>query len=205
MRWRRIPRAATLQEDAAALERTPRRIAASLPEVFAALKQGVTGEWPDALTDLRDCGFFVAEGTDKSLRAKFLHQSQHRTDMLHLVVLPTEACNFDCTYCYQTFPRGKMTREVIAGLQHFVRDRARFLRTVSISWFGGEPLLAPEIIGELSASFLQSCAAHDVEYTADIATNGYHLTPERFLQLLHWRIRRFMVTLDGPAIVHGGR
>ncbi len=175
------------------------------PEVVAALKEGIIDQKSEVVEYLKTSGILVPEQVDELQRAKLLHQSQHRTDMMHLIVMPTEACNFGCTYCYQTFPRGKMTRPVINGLKQFVHDKARFLRSASISWFGGEPLLAPEIIKELSESFLESVAKYDADYTADIATNGYDLTEELFPQLVKWQISRFMVTIDGPAVIHDQR
>jgi uncharacterized protein len=73
---------------------------------------------------------------------------------MHLVLLPTEACNFRCTYCYETFPRGKMNPEIISGLKALVKEKATNLSNLNISWFGGEPLLALVVIEELSISFL---------------------------------------------------
>jgi sulfatase maturation enzyme AslB (radical SAM superfamily) len=37
-------------------------------------------------------------------------------DQLHLVVMPTEACNFRCTYCYEDFRYTRMEPEVVRGL-----------------------------------------------------------------------------------------
>ena len=33
-----------------------------------------------------------------------------RSNYLNLIILPTEACNFRCTYCYETFENKKMPR-----------------------------------------------------------------------------------------------
>ncbi len=172
------------------------------PEVLAALKDGIVAQGSSVTAHLLASGILVPAHVDEFMRAKLLYQSSHRTDLMHLIVMPTEACNFGCTYCYQTFPRGKMTPQTIAGLKQFVDHKARFLQSASISWFGGEPLLAPEIIEQLSDSFLQSFARYDVDYSADIATNGYYLTKEMLTKLVKWKITRYMVTLDGPAIVH---
>lgn len=110
-------------------------------EVLGLLKNADT--WPD--TDvkkaLEENGFLVGEQVDELKRAQFLHQSMHRTDMLHLILMPTEACNFRCTYCYESFTRGRMTDETIAGVKALVREKARTIHTLHISWFGGE--LAP--------------------------------------------------------------
>ena len=75
-------------------------------EVLGLLKNADT--WPD--TDvkkaLEENGFLVGEQVDELKRAQFLHQSMHRTDMLHLILMPTEACNFRCTYCLRILRQG---------------------------------------------------------------------------------------------------
>jgi hypothetical protein len=36
---------------------------------------------------------------------------------LHLILLPTEQCNFRCTYCYEDFAIGRMERETINAVK----------------------------------------------------------------------------------------
>lgn len=175
-------------------------------EVLAALKtSGVAGELSDTLSSLHELGFIVSDQADEDRRAQYLHQSMHRTDLMHLIILPTEACNFRCTYCYEAFSRGAMTYETKEGLKKYIQEKASCLHHLSISWFGGEPLLAHDIIGELSESFLDTAGKYGLTYTADITTNGYYLTVPLFKQLLSWKISRFMITVDGPESVHDAR
>jgi uncharacterized protein len=166
---------------------------------------GIEGELPDSLRPLFELGFLVAEQTDEDRRALFLHQSLHRTDLMHLVILPTEACNFRCAYCYQTFSKGKMTDETKEGLKKYVEQQASHLKHLSVSWFGGEPLLAQDVIGELSEAFLSAANKYGMIYSADMTTNGYGLTKPMLQQLLGWNIRRFMVTVDGSEDAHDAR
>lgn len=173
------------------------------PEVMVCLEtEGITGSTAEVLAEQ---GFLVPVGTDELRRAQFLHQSLHRTDMLHLYILPTEQCNFRCVYCYEDFKRGKMTEETKEGLKKFVAEKAKTLRHFCVSWYGGEPLLANDIIGELSESFMETCEKYGVEYDADIATNGYLLTEPLVKKLLSWNVRQYMITLDGPADLHNNR
>lgn len=176
------------------------------PAIMAALKkEGYQGDLPDNLQPLAEAGFLVPDTVDEDARASFLHQSLHRTDTMHLIVFPTEACNFRCTYCYQTFPQGKMKPEVREGFKRFIEQKASSLQYLNISWFGGEPTLAMDVIEELSESILKTVEKHNIHYSAEMSTNGYHLTAESFRSLLKWNVRRFMITLDGNAEIHDSR
>ena len=160
----------------------------------------------DGLHDqLIEHGFLVQADTDELRRAEFLHHAMHQLDSMHLVLLVTEACNFRCHYCYESFPRGRMHEEVIAGLEAYIEQRAKTLNLLTISWHGGEPLLVPQVIEQLSKSFISTCEKYGVTYNAEMSTNGYFLTRERFEQLLDWRVERLMVTLDGPEEAHDVR
>jgi uncharacterized protein len=175
-------------------------------EVMSALKrEGLLGDLSDFLQPLADAGFLVPENIDEEKRAGFLHQSLHRTDTMHLVLMPTEACNFRCTYCYQTFPHGKMKPEVREGLKRYIEQKASSLRHLNISWFGGEPMLALDVIQDLSESILKTVNQHDISYTAEMSTNGYLLTSDAFRSLLNRNVRRYMITLDGMADIHDSR
>lgn len=57
---------------------------------------------------------------------------------LHLVILPTEQCNFRCFYCYEDYQNGKMSLETINGLKKFLENRAQDLDLLILEWFGGE-------------------------------------------------------------------
>ncbi|WP_025684023.1 radical SAM/SPASM domain-containing protein [Paenibacillus maysiensis] len=152
-------------------------------------------------------GFLVNAATDELKQAEELHQSVQQQNSMHLVLLATEACNFRCFYCYESFPRATMKNHVVSGLEAYIQQQAQSgkLQQLTISWHGGEPLLAPHVIEQLSQSFIRSCDQHGVLYGAEISTNGYYLSRERFEQLLDWRVERFMVTLDGSEEVHDAR
>ena len=72
-------------------------------------------------------------------------------DHLQLIVNPTERCNLRCVYCYETFALGKMPQTVISGLLNLVRRRAeKGLKTFRLEFFGGEPLVAWDVVETLS-------------------------------------------------------
>jgi uncharacterized protein len=126
-----------------------------------------------------------------------------RNDSLHLILLPTERCNFRCTYCYEDFSIGRMSAETIRGVKRLIERRLETLESLSISWFGGEPLLARSIVEDISDHVVQLAAERtELTYEGDMTTNGFLLDAaavERFAQL---RIRLFQISLDGPEPLH---
>jgi uncharacterized protein len=126
-----------------------------------------------------------------------------RDDHLQLIVLPTEQCNFRCTYCYEDFSIGKMTPEVVSGIIAFLRKRFRTLSVLSIEWFGGEPLLGIGVIRSIMGSIAELKESHSaVDVRSSITTNGYLLSTAVFEELVGLGVRSLQVTVDGPAQSH---
>ena len=124
-------------------------------------------------------------------------------DILHLIILPTEQCNFRCTYCYEDFSIGTMKRPVVNGVKSLLAKRIPSLRQLHIAWFGGEPLLALPIVEEIS-SFAQTRMQDvaDIAYTAEMTTNAFRLDSPTAERLHGLGIRHYQITLDGPEEFH---
>lgn len=122
---------------------------------------------------------------------------------LELVLLPTEECNFNCLYCYETHPKGKMPSYVIEGIKNFITLRANSLATLNIVWFGGEPLLTKPIIQEIMLHALQTKKENpSLNLISTVYTNGYLLDRETSENLAQLGIGWFHVPLDGWGEQH---
>lgn len=125
---------------------------------------------------------------------------------LHLILLPTEACNFRCTYCYESFASGRMRRDVVAGVKALLTRRADELAQLSLSWFGGEPLLALDVIEEIGAFALELARERPrLALDANVTTNAWFLDRRTLERLLDLRVSQLHVALDGPRDVHDGK
>lgn len=151
-------------------------------------------------------GFFTPENSDEKKKAIKLLAEEREANRFSILILPHENCNFRCIYCYEKFERGKMKPDIVQGLKLFVDKKikeAKGLKELSVSWFGGEPLLAQDIIAELSDYFITGCEKNKIFYrSGGMSTNGYFLTPKTVDRLLKCRIENFQVTLDGPEAIH---
>jgi uncharacterized protein len=123
--------------------------------------------------------------------------------MMHLLLMPTEACNFRCTYCYEDFQHGRMLPTVVQGVKALLTRRVPGLRRLTLSWFGGEPLLARDILEDIQAHAQELARRHPgMQVAADITTNGYTLTRACFERLLDLGIDTYQISLDGLRELH---
>jgi len=126
-----------------------------------------------------------------------------QNDRLHLILLPTEQCNFRCTYCYEDFLIGRMQPETIRGVKRLIDRRLDDLRLLNISWFGGEPMLATGVIEEISRHIVDAAKERpSLRYYADMTTNGYLLNTDAVARLHGLGVRSFQISLDGPELLH---
>ncbi len=154
-----------------------------------------------AIRELCEQGFLVpSDLEERDVIGGIL--DKERSDQLGLMILPHENCNFRCIYCYEKFERGKMGKDVISGLKAYVDQNIENFSGLGISWFGGEPLLAYDVIDELSESFIRSCESRGRAYHSGISTNGYLLTPAMVDLLFKHRVRSFQICIDGPEAIH---
>ena len=162
---------------------------------------------PDIHATLRKAGFLIPEEIDEieMLRAANV-SARNNPRHLALTIAPTLACNFRCTYCYQTENAAeRMSPEVQEALLEFVKRRTVPGGSFHVTWFGGEPLLCPDIIESLSQRFIEYCDDNEITYTASIITNGYLLDLPMARKLASWKVGSAQITLDGPSEWHDHR
>ncbi|MBL0385837.1 radical SAM protein [Tumebacillus sp. ITR2] len=177
--------------------------AETVPEVKSLLRLGYEGEAEGLVQQLVDRGFMVKEEVNELFRARMLHEIVgRRSDTLQLIFLTSEQCNFRCVYCYEKFEKGNMQPEVREAVKKYVQKQARFLNSLNIHWFGGEPLLALDTIEDLSQEFLRICGEQGIRYHSAMTTNGYLLTPDVATRVLDLGVKTFQITLDSDAEQH---
>ncbi len=95
-------------------------------------------------------GFLVSNDEDEQAKGKLKYYERIFDRLLSLTFLTTEQCNFRCKYCYEDFEKGKMKDEVVNGVIRYLKKNLSSYSGVSIDWFGGEPLLALDVIEKFS-------------------------------------------------------
>jgi len=116
---------------------------------------------------------------------------------LELTILPTEKCNFRCTYCYEDFLVGRMPETVQRGVEALLRRRAPELEQLALGWFGGEPLLAKSVIYRIAETAAQLSKLHGCSITGGLTTNAYNLDVECLERLVSLHHDFYQISLDG--------
>lgn len=122
---------------------------------------------------------------------------------LHLIVMPTEQCNLRCTYCYEDFALEKMSPETVAGIKRLLDSRAPELSELVLDWFGGEPLLAADIVEEVQQHALRLAEAHPALHArGSMTTNAVKLDLPMFERMVAAGVVDYQISLDGPKEHH---
>ena len=146
---------------------------------------------------------------NKSIRAKYLEfAEEYENTPVQLIFSTTYACNFACSYCFQS-----SYKETGSGLKNEITDKffeyiekkfANESQKPYITLFGGEPLLDGSSYQKSLLYFLKT--ARDKNYETAIVTNGYTLS--KYVPLFQkekLKIKEIQVTLDGDKITHNKR
>ncbi|WP_321920616.1 radical SAM protein [Paraburkholderia tropica] len=71
-----------------------------------------------------------------------------------------------------------------------------------MSWFGGEPLAAKEIVLDVARHALECAHASGSILSGNLTTNGYFLTPTLMGELVRLNHNNFQISLDGSRELH---
>ena len=124
-------------------------------------------------------------------------QCQNPSPALNQLTLTvTERCNQRCTYCYVDVARGRtMSMEVAERGLGLLFDAAPAGAPVVVSFFGGEPLLVPDLLRRI-ANRARDLAGPDRQVQFAVTTNGSAVDAEG-LALLRELDMRVAVSHDG--------
>ncbi len=114
-------------------------------------------------------------------------------------------CNLGCKYCYEGARKGKhyLSAETADDFIAFVKSGVlKNMEGISITFYGGEPLLSLDTIIYISKSMRKVAKANDLEFSFSFITNGTLLTPQLVKKLKPLGMRAASITLDGPKEVH---
>lgn len=121
-------------------------------------------------------------------------------NVLNLTIAPTTECNFRCPYCYEENKTKKfMTPSVEDSIINFINRHVK-VDQISLTWYGGEPLLAFHSIERLYNKISKLEDKHISNHT--IVTNGYLMDIEKCSFFKEHQLSTIQFTLDGCRETH---
>jgi uncharacterized protein len=177
-------------------------------ECFDRVVSGDAGLPSTSLDELRYGGFIVASHVNElELLRREYDARRYDPKRMVLTIAPTLMCNFGCDYCFQgrDKPCGVMSDEVQSEIVNLASRVAPSLSSVGVAWYGGEPLLALNVIESLSDKLINISDKQSLSYEGSIVTNGYKLTAAVARTLHNCRVVVAQITLDGAEDCHDKR
>ncbi|HTZ20977.1 MAG TPA: radical SAM protein, partial [Opitutaceae bacterium] len=137
-----------------------------------------------------------------------LRQTQARAvrNISLLYHLPTDACNYFCSYCFIESKIGHhafMTKETSRkGIEYFA-GQSRNSREIKVTFYGGEPLLNKEVVYDAIEYIRQLEAESKFSKPVDInlLTNGSLVDRDTIAVLKEHHVKT-SVSIDGPEQMH---
>ena len=160
----------------------------------------------DLVDNMLEGGYIIQDSSDELKMIKYKHlTSKFNSNTLGLTIAPTLDCNFACPYCYETPKKGFMSEEVQNSIIDMIEKRVKKVNAISVSWYGGEPLLGKDIVLSLSDRIVNICNENNIEYSAFMITNGFLLNEELIDKLKKLKVTGYQITIDGPPRIHNER
>lgn len=128
--------------------------------------------------------------------ARSLQGAEGYTDY---TVFTTTDCNARCFYCYeQNCKKQYMSIETAKDAADFIVKNAHG-NTVSLTWYGGEPLMNTDAMDIICERLLQN----KIEFTSLLATNASLLDGALICHAREkWHLEKAQITLDGTPRIY---
>lgn len=161
------------------------------------------------IRSLYDLGIIVEQGEDEFLKFDYIRKRSITNDdsIKSFIIIPTTRCNARCFYCFageDTKTQKTMGPETISDVVSFIVSQLRPNDEIIYRWFGGEPLLADDIIDEI-VKRVHKLAPHN-DYHSIITTNSSLMSNElldRAVEL--WHLKKVQIPIDGYREQHDKR
>jgi uncharacterized protein len=159
------------------------------------------------LGQLKDLGIVLDDNVDEKKELEYWFQRlKFDTSTLNATILTTMACNMKCIYCFEQGVHSDLTmkKEIATKICDWLINRVEDVRPkdLTITFFGGEPLMAPKLVKYISETLYRKSREKGVVLNIEIITNGLLLTPGIVDDLIPFGLRWIKVTLDGDEPTH---
>jgi uncharacterized protein len=117
------------------------------------------------MSTLASAGLLIDCEKEEAIEVSYqFQQVMEQRNKLELTIVPTNACNLRCPYCYQRPPFGSMSDSSAEHIISFIEKNVTKYKSLVIGWFGGEPLLRKDVILKITAAAKQICRKNGIAF-----------------------------------------
>lgn len=150
----------------------------------------------EEIKQLISMGFLVEDSLDELAEQKQLRETVVSTSgetISNIIIAPTLACNARCFYCFENgYRKGIMTPDTARAVVQFLKAHWDGEK-IGITWFGGEPLMAADVIEVMIDEFNKE----GIPFSSKITTNGSLLTSTMIQRIQQkWNVDKIQITVD---------
>lgn len=160
------------------------------------------------ICELYRLGILILDTEDENSIMSFQNDEliYNRNGIPSITILPTQVCNARCQYCFAEHNmKLTMTEETVNDLIKFLKKKFHEGERILLRWFGGEPLLAVDVINEI-VNGINEAFHGNLIFASLMFTNGSLLNDDLILHAKNnWHLEKIQLTLDGYASEHNKR
>lgn len=158
---------------------------------------------PGFIRKMVDDGFIVESSDEWPLIMQKIGRLR-KSEEYFLMILPTYQCNLRCWYCIQKHQELWMFESIVKNVKKHISIAMENpeLKTLHLSWFGGEPLMAYDKIIEITAYAQKEALSKGKIFNCQITTNATLLNEERIEELHRNGVNGYQITIDGRKELH---
>jgi len=133
---------------------------------------------------LLDAGVIVPQDLDELAVIRERRDLRHlEKNFLGLTIAPTLQCNFRCDYCFEAHPNERMNADTEEALYKFIEEKSKNAKGISVTWYGGEPLLALKTLVRIQKYINEFGEKRGLTINREMITNGFLLNPKAVSEL----------------------
>ncbi|MFN8116787.1 MAG: radical SAM protein [Bacteroidia bacterium] len=129
-------------------------------------------------------------------------------NVLGVTMQPGANCQLGCHYCGQVHSKNYLSDSLYDSLLTRITHNLsnKNYKSLYVTWYGGEPLMALKQIRDLSSRFKSLADSKGIGYEAGMISNGLSMKNDIFEELVvKHNLRFFQITIDGMAENHDKR
>jgi len=175
-------------------------------EVFSLMRSNQIDKIDDDVLEVLKSGKIVVDDNlnELDMLKIMFNRAKYSSVSAGFTIIPTHACNLACKYCYQGHGdvlSSTMNEETLRRTIEFIKKNSMGRRSLGVNFYGGEPLLFPDIIFKVLEELKSFADEQNIQLSTTFTSNGTLFTEEIVEKLKNYN-HEVQITLCGPKEIH---